>query len=456
MLSSLALGLAATVTAGWLGVGELSREILVPGIEAYQSLPREYVKPIPSPALGVGKSVALEKIIQGVRIDKTVGHFGYGLGCTPGQTVTLEAFGQWFGEDRYGDIFKSEFQRAGYRLVDHDQELFAENEKEADFLIGGSIKDIFLTACMDYYPQQDLHLVTAIAARATTEWKIFDPVIKSVTRTLTTNGEFFWNPNADLSPAIVQQSMQMAFRDTVSTMMADRTFYRMLFGDIVSEYEKGLEPFGLTGVGFDDTSRFNKSKNRKGIVVVSTGQMVGEGVILNKEGYILTSVDVLTGEQDINVFLHNGSSFTGRVIQAAPFQDVALIQITPGTAELFPVPLRKKPIISDEDVIVIGDGRKNRKTQHPRLTSLKSGKVTSITSSETGHKILIVDVPLREASYGKPLFDIHGNLMGIAIRDFAREISRKNAIRFMSIDSALDAMLVHTVHNDAISATASE
>ena len=47
--------------------------------------------------------------------------------------------------------------------------------------------------------------------------------------------------------------------------MADRDFFRLLFGEDVARHKMALKPVGLTGVLFDDDRKFSRSRSRKSI-----------------------------------------------------------------------------------------------------------------------------------------------------------------------------------------------
>ena len=67
------------------------------------------------------------------------------------------------------------------------------------------------------------------------------------------------------------------------------------------------------------SNNYSFPKNRSGI---------GSGVIFSKDGYIVTNVHIISGE-DINVKLSNGKIFQAKIIGLDKNTDIALFKITP-------------------------------------------------------------------------------------------------------------------------------
>ena len=76
-----------------------------------------------------------------------------------------------------------------------------------------------------------------------------------------------------------------------------------------------------------------KVKDRQ---VTSSGGL-GSGVIIDKEGLILTAAHVVESANEISVKLQNGTSFPADVISSSTAADVALIKLRTKPANLKPV-----------------------------------------------------------------------------------------------------------------------
>ena len=76
-------------------------------------------------------------------------------------------------------------------------------------------------------------------------------------------------------------------------------------------------------------------------------QGVGSGVIVTKDGYILTNNHVVDGADEVKVALQDGREFTAKVVGRDPKSDVAVIKID--AKDLPAVPM------ADSDKVEVGD-----------------------------------------------------------------------------------------------------
>lgn len=81
----------------------------------------------------------------------------------------------------------------------------------------------------------------------------------------------------------------------------------------------------------------------------STDDGMGSGIIINKDGYILTNYHVISGAQSVKVILSSGKEVSAKVVNYDSASDVAIIKVTsniemPGIAEL-----------GDSDALQVGE-----------------------------------------------------------------------------------------------------
>ena len=76
-----------------------------------------------------------------------------------------------------------------------------------------------------------------------------------------------------------------------------------------------------------------KGLHRISFYRVAPLQGQGSGVILSKEGYILTNAHVIKGAKEVNVVLSNGESYTAKVIGKSSIRDLAAIKINNGNLQ---------------------------------------------------------------------------------------------------------------------------
>jgi len=147
----------------------------------------------------------------------------------------------------------------------------------------------------------------------------------------------------------------------------------------------------------------------------------GSGVIVDKQGYIVTNNHVLGDAKEVEVRLSNKSKFTGQVIGRDPDTDLAIIKIT-----------------TDEDLptVPFGDSSKVRVGQwvmavgNPfaldRTVTLGvvSGLERDAVRLSRYEAFIQTDASINPGNSGGPLFNIKGEVIGIntAIINFAQGI----------------------------------
>ncbi len=137
----------------------------------------------------------------------------------------------------------------------------------------------------------------------------------------------------------------------------------------------------------------------------------GSGMILTKDGYILTNNHVVSGAETLTVLTTDGEEYDATVIGADSENDVALIKIE-GTD--FPT-----VSVGDSDSIQVGEQVCAIGNPLGELTNtLTVGYVSALNreiTESTGSSINMfqTDCAINSGNSGGPIFDMNGNVMGI-------------------------------------------
>jgi len=139
----------------------------------------------------------------------------------------------------------------------------------------------------------------------------------------------------------------------------------------------------------------------------------GSGFVIDTEGHILTNYHVVVGAQTIEVTLGDQSRFKARYIGADTRNDIALIQINPGTHKLTPLPLGdSRNLLVGQRVLAIGNPFGFQST-------LTTGVVSSLGRTvQTGENTFIdeaiqTDASINRGNSGGPLLNTRGEVIGI-------------------------------------------
>ncbi len=146
----------------------------------------------------------------------------------------------------------------------------------------------------------------------------------------------------------------------------------------------------------------------------------GSGVIISKEGFIVTNHHVIEGANSITVRLNNGKEFAASLIGSDPQTDIAVLWIDTGGFPLTVATLGASfDLVVGEDILAIGNP----------MGSL-GGTVTEGMVSATARQInvsgnvmtlLQVSAPVNPGNSGGGLFNMAGELIGIVNAKVADE-----------------------------------
>lgn len=151
---------------------------------------------------------------------------------------------------------------------------------------------------------------------------------------------------------------------------------------------------------------------------VTTGQMMnqyissgaGSGVILTKDGYIITNNHVIDGANSITVTLHNGQSYDAELKGTDSDQDIAILKID--ATDLTPAEIGDSDTLNvGQTIVVIGNplGQLGGSVTHGIISAL--GR--QITIDNTTMTLMQIDAAVNPGNSGGALFNLKGQLVGI-------------------------------------------
>lgn len=153
---------------------------------------------------------------------------------------------------------------------------------------------------------------------------------------------------------------------------------------------------------------FGDGRGRQQQVQTPEQRGLGSGVIISKDGYIVTNNHVIDGADEINVKLHDGREMKGRVIGADPTTDLALIKIE---GDDFPA-----IVVGSSDNLKVGEWV--LAVGNPfNLGSTVTAGVVSAKSRGLGanqvESFIQTDAAINQGNSGGALVNAKGELVGI-------------------------------------------
>jgi serine protease Do len=143
----------------------------------------------------------------------------------------------------------------------------------------------------------------------------------------------------------------------------------------------------------------------------STAQSLGTGVIINKDGFVLTNEHVLAGATQIRVGLSDGRQFDAELIGGDPASDLAVVRIK--TADPLPTPK-----LGNSDDVMIGEGVIAIGNPFGLNSTVTTGVLSATNRSIRGdgreyHGFLQTDASINPGNSGGPLLNMDGEVIGI-------------------------------------------
>ncbi len=148
------------------------------------------------------------------------------------------------------------------------------------------------------------------------------------------------------------------------------------------------------------------------IEVPSEGE--GSGVVLDRQGHVLTNFHVVDGARQIQVTLFDGNTYDARLIGQDPTTDVAVLKIDAPPPSLFPVVFgNSTQLMVGQRVFAIGNPFGLERTL---TTGIISSLNRSLPSRRTGRllkSIIQIDAAINPGNSGGPLLDSHARMIGM-------------------------------------------
>ncbi|HTQ50201.1 MAG TPA: DegQ family serine endoprotease [Candidatus Acidoferrales bacterium] len=136
---------------------------------------------------------------------------------------------------------------------------------------------------------------------------------------------------------------------------------------------------------------------------------LGSGVIVTKDGYILTNNHVVDGATEVKVTLPDGREFTAKVVGRDPKTDVAVIKIDADNLPVVPMADSHNVKVGDV-VLAIGNPFGVGQTVTEGIVSAKDRSNMGIEHYED---FIQTDAAINPGNSGGALVDIDGRLIGI-------------------------------------------
>lgn len=169
---------------------------------------------------------------------------------------------------------------------------------------------------------------------------------------------------------------------------------------------------------------------------------IGSGVIISRDGYIVTNNHVIDGADDVYVTTNSNEEYKAKVVGTDPFTDLALIKIE-SDKELTAIPFGNSDDLRvGEWVLAIGNPFNLRSTVTAGIVSAKGRAAGSGQGSLQVGSFIQSDVAVNPGNSGGALVNMAGELIGINTMIYS------STGNYAGISFAIPTSIVHKVVSD--------
>jgi len=148
------------------------------------------------------------------------------------------------------------------------------------------------------------------------------------------------------------------------------------------------------------------------IEVPSEGE--GSGMVLDRQGHILTNFHVVDGARQIQVALFDGNTYDARLIGQDPATDVAVLKIDAPPTSLFPVVFGNSTQLRvGQRVFAIGNPFGLERTLTTGIIASLNRSLPSRRPGRSLKSIIQIDAAINPGNSGGPLLDGHARMIGM-------------------------------------------
>jgi S1-C subfamily serine protease len=143
------------------------------------------------------------------------------------------------------------------------------------------------------------------------------------------------------------------------------------------------------------------------------GQATGSGIVIDRNGTILTNYHVVENAVKVTVSLEKGKTVNATVAGKDPSNDLAVLRIQPDGLVLHPLTLgSSKGVQVGDPVLAIGNPFDLERTLTTGVISALQRQITA-PNGFTIDNVLQTDAPINPGNSGGPLLDAAGRVIGI-------------------------------------------
>jgi S1-C subfamily serine protease len=405
--------------------------------EALPIMERPGPPPIVAKALDLGakpRSVSLARLSDSLKHGQNWAILLWGRKCAFDNMSTWDSSKDSFTKDAIVErTFRDELSKLGFSVAGDPNNLFKDREDDgAELQVGALITDVSVWACGGIASRErKLELAQTYAmggAQMSVEWQVYSPVESRVIAKIPTIVRI--EPD-DPMLNIVDVVLNGAFAESVKALAASEDFRKAVLssGPSVSALRKpGDAPPIMLAQNAPVARPLSDASGS--VVALFTGDGMGSGFLVSRDGLILTNRHVVGASKYLKVKWSDGVETVGEVIRTDAGRDIALVRTEPRGRQ--PITLRRGGVQAGESVFAIGT------PLDPRLQGSLTQGIVSANRILDGYSFIQSDVVVNPGNSGGPLLNAKGEAVGVTVSGVGQDKAPRGINFFIPIDDALD------------------
>jgi S1-C subfamily serine protease len=140
----------------------------------------------------------------------------------------------------------------------------------------------------------------------------------------------------------------------------------------------------------------------------------GSGVVLDREGHILTNSHVVSKVDSVMVTFFNGESYPATIVGEDPITDLAVLKVHVPAKDLYPVTLADSSrLLVGQKIFAIGNPFGLERTLTSGLISSLNRSIPSRIEARSIKGLIQIDAAINPGNSGGALLDTQGRMIGI-------------------------------------------
>lgn len=141
---------------------------------------------------------------------------------------------------------------------------------------------------------------------------------------------------------------------------------------------------------------------------------LGSGIVLSKDGVVLTNFHVVEGANSVEVTLFDGETYSADLVGQDPSTDIALLKIDAPAETLFPVEFGdSSKLLVGQTVFAIGNPFGYERTMTRGIVSNLNRTIESPKQFRLIKGVIQIDAAINVGNSGGALFDGRGRMIGM-------------------------------------------